>query len=453
MCPAVLLNLVNADRARARKVFVKVTGEVGRRRPRGSEVGDELANASHRRDARLERTAFAPMPLTKATDEAATRARSVPVDGTDAALVGAADGGESSARLLERAAGREDRETPLSRGRELLRRERDTPEERPIAAKSTRLAERRELVVHHGLARTVAARLRIEETRQVPHAFCVVTEVDLRSAGPARGVLRASSPDGRLETLRLMPPTRLSPFVHHLWWVRWALHTPFEAEALAHPSAQIVFEAQDDVRRATVAGVRTGRLAMRREGDGEAFGVTFRSAMFQPLLGASMTTITDRVVPLGHVLGSKSEAWARSIHAEADVVRKLAIVDAFLTPLLLPSDPSIARVRDLMERVARDRSFVRVEQVSEIAGGDVRALQRCFRKYVGVSPKWVIQRYRLHEAAEQLKARRPPTLAALAASLGYADQAHFARDFKLTVGQTPRAFARESSARRRSRPI
>jgi AraC-like DNA-binding protein len=71
---------------------------------------------------------------------------------------------------------------------------------------------------------------------------------------------------------------------------------------------------------------------------------------------------------------------------------------------------------------------------------------------VGVSPKWVIRRYRLQEAAEQLKGRRPPTLAALAASLGYADQPHFARDFKLTVGQTPRAFARESAARRRSRP-
>jgi len=38
-----------------------------------------------------------------------------------------------------------------------------------------------------------------------------------------------------------------------------------------------------------------------------------------------------------------------------------------------------------------------------------------------------------------------------AASLGYADQSHFARDFKLTVGQTPRVFAREAAERRRRR--
>jgi AraC-like DNA-binding protein len=275
-----------------------------------------------------------------------------------------------------------------------------------------------------------------------------VTEPELRSAGPARGVLRASSPDGLIETLRVMPTTRLSPFVHHLWWVRWALHTPFEAAALAHPSAQIVFEVEDDVRRATIAGVRSRRFAMRRERTGEAFGITFRPAMFQPLLGASMTTITDRVIPLAHVVGAKANAWARTIHAEPDVARKVAIVDAFLEPLLLPADADIIRLRDLVERIARDRSIVRVERVAEIAGRDVRRLQRWFRRYVGVSPKWVIQRFRLHEAAEQLKARRPPTLAALAASLGYADQAHFARDFKLTVGQTPRAFEREWLARR-----
>jgi AraC-like DNA-binding protein len=31
-----------------------------------------------------------------------------------------------------------------------------------------------------------------------------------------------------------------------------------------------------------------------------------------------------------------------------------------------------------------------------------RNLQKLFREYIGVTPKWVIQRYRLHEAAERL---------------------------------------------------
>jgi AraC-like DNA-binding protein len=76
--------------------------------------------------------------------------------------------------------------------------------------------------------------------------------------------------------------------------------------------------------------------------------------------------------------------------------------------------------------------------VAEALGVEVRSLQRVFRRYVGVSPKWVIRRYRLHEAAERLKDPRPAALAELATSLGYADQAHFAREFKQVIGQTPR---------------
>ncbi len=59
-----------------------------------------------------------------------------------------------------------------------------------------------------------------------------------------------------------------------------------------------------------------------------------------------------------------------------------------------------------------------------------------------MSPKWVIQRYRLHEAAEQLAAGEPVSQPGLALSLGYSDQAHFVRDFKAIVGVTPGAYAR-----------
>jgi AraC-like DNA-binding protein len=124
------------------------------------------------------------------------------------------------------------------------------------------------------------------------------------------------------------------------------------------------------------------------------------------------------------------------------VDEKVAITEALLAPLLLPSSARLARLRDLVERMAFDRSLRRVEDVASASGLETRALQRSFRAYVGVSPKWVIQRYRLHEAAAQLTSADPPSLAELAASLGYADQAHFGRDFKRTIGQTPQSFGR-----------
>lgn len=67
----------------------------------------------------------------------------------------------------------------------------------------------------------------------------------------------------------------------------------------------------------------------------------------------------------------------------------------------------------------------------------VRTVQRLFSHYVGVGPKWVMQRYRLHDAVEQLDRRRRHDWTRFALDLGYYDHAHFLRDFRSLVGLTP----------------
>lgn len=61
-----------------------------------------------------------------------------------------------------------------------------------------------------------------------------------------------------------------------------------------------------------------------------------------------------------------------------------------------------------------------------------------FRRYVGVGPKWVLQRYRMHEAAERMLIDPEIDLARLGLDLGYADQAHFGNDFHARTGRLPR---------------
>lgn len=69
-----------------------------------------------------------------------------------------------------------------------------------------------------------------------------------------------------------------------------------------------------------------------------------------------------------------------------------------------------------------------------------RALQRLVHRRIGLTPKWLIQRRRLQEAAERLRTSGT-SLAEVAAALGYADQPHFSRDFSAVTGMTPREFA------------
>ena len=83
------------------------------------------------------------------------------------------------------------------------------------------------------------------------------------------------APDGLLDRRRVMASARLAPYVHHFWSVRWALRSPFRAETLPYPSAQILHREHGGRRRAEVIGVHTGRLSRRLIGDGRSSGSRF----------------------------------------------------------------------------------------------------------------------------------------------------------------------------------
>jgi len=263
-----------------------------------------------------------------------------------------------------------------------------------------------------------------------------------RRAPPGRGGLRAQKPDGVWLGERLLPPASLAPFVHHLWCLGWDLRSAHTGEALPHPAGRIVFESGPNGRRAHVEGVSTTRRAKTRTAHGEEIGIQFRPVTFQGLLDESMSALTNRVVPLEQVFGPAGAAWTKQMFAAKGVDEMMALATDFLSARLQPIRDEVVALRDAVERLASDRSVRRVEDIAALLGIDTRALQRRFLRYVGVSPKWVIRRYRMLEAAEQLKAAKPPALAALADALGYADQAHFARDFKKVIGRTPGEFAR-----------
>lgn len=96
-----------------------------------------------------------------------------------------------------------------------------------------------------------------------------------------------------------------------------------------------------------------------------------------------------------------------------------------------------------MARLAEnDRGMQRVPQLAERAGVSERTLQRLFLRFAGVSPAWVLRRYRLLDAAEVVRDGAAVDWADLAVGLGYSDQAHLIRDFRAAVGQTPAAYAR-----------
>jgi AraC-like DNA-binding protein len=97
---------------------------------------------------------------------------------------------------------------------------------------------------------------------------------------------------------------------------------------------------------------------------------------------------------------------------------------------------------EIVDAIAVDRELTTVERVAAHWRLGMRTLQRLFSDEFGIGPKWVINRFRLHEALEQMQQGRDVRWSELALELGYSDQAHFIRDFKALVGRTPADYAR-----------
>src|SRR5689334_16936641 len=256
-----------------------------------------------------------------------------------------------------------------------------------------------------------------------------------------RGVLR---PDLAASVIRLdrhKPADALAPFVDYYWIVRWDLRgqPSHEQTILPHPNVNLVFEASG----AGIFGVDRRLFTRTLSGLGLGFGVRFAAGGFRPFWQAPISQLTDRVVPAARLFGPRAEKTRQAIMDDFDVDDGIMIgyAEVLLLSVIPKRDPLAEQAAALVSRITEDPALRRVDQLSAESGMTARSLQRLFADYVGVSPKWVMRRARLHEAAERADSGEPVDWAALASDLGYADQAHLTRDFTVTIGVPPTRYA------------
>ncbi|MXG28412.1 helix-turn-helix domain-containing protein [Streptomyces sp. YIM 132580] len=270
------------------------------------------------------------------------------------------------------------------------------------------------------------------------------------AAGPrrdTRGIVDAPDLFTRVHFRRREPAPALRPYLEHYWLIDWELDQPYAAHVVPHPSVNLVLQryeagasARERAGYAEVAGIGLGLFTQKLTGRGRVCGVQFRPGGFRPFApDHALSDLTGRRIDAAEVLRTPPPVGAVLDPADEDA--RVPALDAGLLALEPRTDPQATLAMELVDRVRTDRSVRRTGQLARDAGLTPRSLQRLFHTYVGVGPKWVILRYRIHEALERAESDPAVDWARLAADLGYSDQAHLVRDFTATVGVPPTAFA------------
>jgi AraC-like DNA-binding protein len=266
-----------------------------------------------------------------------------------------------------------------------------------------------------------------------------------RATTSTRGILRPEAV-GRVFSLRRTPPAGdLAHLVERHWVVRWDLgdRPPHRQEVVAHPCVNLVFEPHG----AGVFGVQRRRDSRVLRGSGWAVGVKFRPGGFSGFLGRPVHEITDRAVSLPEAFGAGGDRLAAGAASRGDDPPALiALAEAFLRERMPPPDPEVDLVHEVVVDMLTVEPGATVAEIAKRHAVSTRTLQRLFRRHVGVGPKWVLRRYRLQEAAEQLAAGERSDWTRLALDLGYFDHAHFIRDFRAVVGRSPAEYEAQCAA-------
>lgn len=193
-----------------------------------------------------------------------------------------------------------------------------------------------------------------------------------------------------------------------------------------------------DFPSAILCGGRARPLVIGTSVLGSTIGVHFKPGGARPFFDVPAGALEEHVVSLEAVWGAAGTALrAQLLEAPTDAARVTILEDALLErargPLAMP--PLLRAALAAFE----DQSLASVADVRARFDLSAKRLLQLFRDEVGLNPKayWRVRRFR---AALAHLDRRSMNGAALAAALGYADQAHFIREFRAISGGSPRQY-------------
>ncbi|MEL7974588.1 helix-turn-helix domain-containing protein [Isoptericola sp. F-RaC21] len=278
-----------------------------------------------------------------------------------------------------------------------------------------------------------------------------------------RGLVDPAAARSGFELVRLDPAPDLADLVERHWVVRWSLPpgAEFTQVVIPHPNANVVAEADGF----GVHGIPGGLFSRTLRGSGAVLGTKLRPGALRVLLGGpdalrpglvapAAVALSGAHGPAGHDVEDAGRRAVAAARAGDDAAAVAAVTPVLRAAAAARRTPRAARALD---RVAHVLGAVvagelgpdaGVADLAALVGTTPRSLQRLFADWVGVSPKWVLQRHRVHLAADLVAADPGLPLAEVAAAVGYYDQAHLTTDFARALGTPPAAYARRCAASR-----
>ncbi|MDR0385355.1 MAG: helix-turn-helix domain-containing protein [Prevotellaceae bacterium] len=238
------------------------------------------------------------------------------------------------------------------------------------------------------------------------------------------------------------PDIRLSSLIETYWSATGLTENEKTVKILPDGCVDIIFTLDRTAGRVCpdIVGTMTRFLEVKYSTSVHMFGIRFKPAGITAFTRNPVEEFTDRSVEIAFVETLLDKSFYETPAGNKPVTEIITHIDGYL-------------LRQLPRLYCPDRRIVRAASLLSLAGGQlsptdaaskvclcIRHFERQFKSSVGISPKTFARIARFNKARRLLSAFPGKDLLTIAVECGYYDHAHLIKDFKMLSGDTPAKF-------------
>lgn len=165
-------------------------------------------------------------------------------------------------------------------------------------------------------------------------------------------------------------------------------------------------------------------------------------AALKTLFNLDADEIRDAAIPIDDLAGCN--LTERLLNAP-DILSAIKLLEDFLLEKARNSKSDGVFINKVIYYVMDNLDSISSGELAKHFYVTQRDLQRKFKEFIGVSPQAYIHILKFQKAINLIQRNQYKKLSDVAYILGYADQSHFIRNFKLFFGNTPKEAAKKLS--------
>lgn len=251
----------------------------------------------------------------------------------------------------------------------------------------------------------------------------------------------------------ISPPEELKNIIEYYWIAENGDPTPMSEKIIPDGFTEIIFHYGDpylirlkksweEQTKSLFAGQISGYFYLQNTGISGVIGIKLKPTALTHLYRISMDSFTDKVVDLSEIPEISAALEKKKLGLNNNHDEMASALNLYFQSIAHRYDHGPAD--EAIEMIFEAKGMLSVNDITSTLYISERQLERIFKKYIGLSPKFYCRIIRFNYIFQCMK-NKTITWADVVHQAGFYDQSHFIRNFKAFTGEEPSSYLFEKN--------